>query len=99
MNIECGRASARAEEFCHSDFGRVAAVIEHLDGTTRDCGMVRTMEALLPPPKTLEEWRWLALRLALNLADGRSPECAGALLWLAVGDDEVVTPNTDRAVN
>lgn len=90
MNTECGRASARTGEVCPSDFARVAAVIEHLDATANDCEMVRTMEALLPEPETMEEWRWFALRLALALADGRSPHCAAGLLWAVAGDDEVV---------
>ncbi len=90
------RASARTGEVCLSEFGRRAALVDHLEllagraigGPTAylaaeaEWAEASALEAV---PTTAADFRWIALRLARAVENGWTGEAAAPLIAAARG--------------
>lgn len=89
MSIEIERAPART-----GDFARLAAAIDAAEATawnriggatSAEVAAIMRREEMLPEPETVEDWQWLARRLARAVANGWTPRAVGPLIRLAGG--------------
>jgi hypothetical protein len=83
----------RAGQSHASEFGRIAAAIDQAEKlanervggpTAAESAAIRRQEKALPPPATVDDWQWLAERLARAVINGWTPRAASPLVRLAM---------------